>query len=391
MQPVSPSLFNLFASKNSQYWKSIEGCEIIHKVWGRCIIEKVDLPQKVIIVLGRKVALEYFRDEIFDGLCLPSEIVEKVSLFEIQKNEEEQLIIRRRMEEESKKNLEASIRQKARLEKEKIEREKQAEIDRLRFERAQQLEAKRIARVEAEKQSRLRVAQERSKLISELCSTKGIVNLIHFTRIENLKGILQQGLINRKELSRLPESERPNFNDQERFDGHIEAICLSVSFPNYQMFYKLNKDKPDDWVVLLLDSSILWDRDCAFCQTNAASSIISRIPLEQRKTFEALIQMFTDEENVSRDELAIPANFTTNPQAEVLVFDTIPIKYIRGVNFRSISAMKAWQNLNSYPENISLVASDTYFKPRRDWPNWQKSQEYHNVPPEFDEFEIIDI
>ncbi len=391
MQPVSPSLFNLFASKNPQHWKSIEGCEIIHKVWGRCIIDKVDLPQKVIIVLGRKVALEYFRDEIFDGLCLPSEIVEKVSLFEIQKHEEEQLIIRRRLEKESKKNLEASIRQNARLEKEKIAREKQEEIDRLRFERAQQQEAKRTAQVEAEKQSRLRAAQERSRLISEFCSIKGIVNLIHFTRIENLKSILQHGLINRKELSRLPESERPIFNDQERFDGHIEAICLSVSFPNYQMFYKLNKDKPDDWVVLLLDSSILWDLDCAFCQTNAASSKISSVPLEQRKTFEALKQMFTDEENVSREELGIPANFTTNPQAEVLVFDTIPVKYIRGVNFRSISAMKAWQNLNSYPENISLVASDTFFKPRSDWPKWQKSQENHNVPQEFDEFEIIDL
>ena len=171
----------------------------------------------------------------------------------------------------------------------------------------------------------------------------------------------------------MPESERPIFNDQERFDGHIEAVCLSISFPNYQMFYKLNKDKLDDWGVLLLNSSILWELDCAFCQTNAASSIISRIPLEQRKTFEALVQMFNDGENISRDELAKPANFTTNPQAEVLVFDTIPIKYIRCVNFRSISAMKAWQNLNSYPENISLVASDTYFKPRRDWPKWQKS------------------
>ncbi len=391
MQPVSPSLFNLFASKNPQYWKSIEGCEIIHKVWGRCIIEKVDLPQKVIIVLGRKVALEYFRDEIFDGLYLPSEIVEKVSLFEIQKNEEEQLIIRRRMEEESKKNLEASIRQKARLEKEKIEREKQAEIDRLRFERAQQLEANRIARVEAEKQSRLRAAQERSKRIAEYCSTKGIVHLIHFTKIENLKGILQQGLINRKELSRLPESERPIFNDQERFDSHTEAVCLSISFPNYLLFNKWKNQKPDDWAVILLYPSLLWELDCAFCQNNAASSIISRIPLEQRKTFEALVQMFTDEENVSREELVIPGNFTTNPQAEVLVFDTIPVKYIHCVNFRSISAMKAWQNLNSYPENISLVASDTYFKPRRDWPNWQKSQENHNVPPEFYEFEIIDI
>ncbi len=331
------------------------------------MIENVDLAQRIIIVQGRKIALEYFKDEIFDGLHLPSDIMEEFSLFQIQKHEEEQLIIRRQ------------------IEREKIAREKQAEIDRLRLEQAQKQEILRIARVEAEKRSRLEAAQKRSKQISELCSKKGIVNLIHFTRIENLKEILQKGLVNREELSRLPESERPIFNDRERFDGHIEAVCLSISFPNYQMFYKLNMDKPDDWVVLLLDSSILWELDCAFCQTNAASSIVSKIPLEQRKTYKALVQMFTDEENIFRDELGIPANYTTNPQAEVLVFDTIPIRYIRGVNFRSISAMKAWQYLHSYPENISLDASDTYFRPRLDYAKWQKTQKIPDPPQKFDE------
>lgn len=389
MQQVSPSLFYLFASNNTDNWKSIEGCEIIHKVWGKCIIEKVDLEQRVIMVFGRKVALDYFQDDIFEGLFLTLAIVDKITLFEIQKHKEDEITKQRRIEEEAKKNLEASTRRKARFEREKIEKEKLAEIDRVRLEHTQQQEANRIAQVEAIKQSKLRAQQERSKQIADFCSTKGIVNLIHFTRLENLKRILQQGLINRKELSSLPESECPIFNDPVRLDGHKEAVCLSISFPNYQMFYRLNKERMDEWGILLLNSSILWELDCAFCQTNAAASNISKIPLGERKTFEALVQMFNDGENISRYELAIPTNFPTNPQAEVLVFDKIPAKYIRCVNFRSISTMKAWQNLNLCPENISFVASDTYYKPRHDWAKWQKSQKNHDGPQELDEFEEI--
>lgn len=370
MQPVSPSLFGIFASTNSQYWKSIEGCEIVHKIWGKCIIEEVDLTQKVIIVLGRRVDLEYFRDDIFDELFLPSDVVEKVLLFAKQKHEDEQLLIKRQTEEELKKKFETSIRLKPRFGNEIIESVKKAEIKELRIERTQQLEVKRIAQDETENHFKPRTAQERRELISEFCSTKGVFNLIHFTKVENLKGIFQYGLINRKELSCLPVSERPSFNDQERFDGHVEAVCLSISFPNYQMFYKLNKIKPDDWVVLILNSSILWELDCAFCQTNAASSNISRIPLGERKTFESLVQMFNDVENIPRDEFAIPSYFTTNPQAEVLVFDKIPVQYIRSVHFHSLSAMKNWQNLYSYPKNICLVASDTFYKPRCDWSKW---------------------
>lgn len=365
MQSVRPSLFIKFASRYPQYWKAIEGCEVTHKYSGKGIITRVDLYDKVVIFQGRKVGLGFIRDEIFTGLYVPSEIAEKIFEFEEQEQKKTRLLMRRR------------------LEKEKIEKEKLAEIERLRLEQSRQQEIKRAARLEAEKQSKIRAAQERARLIQEFCAKRGIENLVHFTRMENLSMILQKGLMSRKELSGLPAAERPIFNDHERLDGHTEAVCLSISFTNYQMFYKYNQNNPSAWCVLLLNPSILWDLDCAFCQANASSSAISRTPIEERKSYNSLVQMFSNVENVPRDNSAIPAYYPTNPQAEVLVFDTIPINYIRGVHFKSIAAMQNWQKSSHQPNCLSMEASSIYFTYRQDFREWQKPKDNYDEPHDY--------
>jgi hypothetical protein len=200
---------------------------------------------------------------------------------------------------------------------------------------------------------------------------------------------MQNGLINRKELSRLSETEQPVFNDHERFDGHSEAICLTISYPNYRMFYKLNNNNPAEWALILINASILSELDCAFCYDNAASSIISRIPLANRRKFEALEQMFRDTKAVSRKEIGVPVHFPTNPQAEVLVFNPIPSKYIKCIHFRTLEAMKKMNISELLPEGISLEVNDTYFKPRHDWHAWQTSQVIQDGQQEFQEEEEI--
>jgi hypothetical protein len=124
--------------------------------------------------------------------------------------------------------------------------------------------------------------------IRRICNRHCITTLVHFTRIENLRSILQNGLLNRSLL----ETRGQQFfcNDSDRVDGHPEAICLSISFPNYRMFYSIRKQKEkaeevkdSQWVVLLLDAKVLWELDCAFCQENASSNAVRHIPLEDRK------------------------------------------------------------------------------------------------------------
>jgi hypothetical protein len=87
------------------------------------------------------------------------------------------------------------------------------------------------------------------------------------------------------------------------------------------MFYKYSKDSRSNWVVLLLTSAILWEKDCAFCKENAASNSVRSLPLADRKTPMAFRNLFTDYDSINRRELNIPINYPTHPQAETLVFD----------------------------------------------------------------------
>jgi len=76
----------------------------------------------------------------------------------------------------------------------------------------------------------------RRDAIRAYCAARRIDTLIHFTRLENLAGILADGILPRSAPG--GQARRVIFNDGVRIDGHKDAVCLSVSFPNYKMFYK---------------------------------------------------------------------------------------------------------------------------------------------------------
>ena len=126
--------------------------------------------------------------------------------------------------------------------------------------------------------------QNRESQIRQICTERSITTLFHFTRIENLRSILQEGLLSHSNLE--TREPRPLFNDNDRADWCPEANCLSISFPNYKMFYSIRGKKKAEgvkdsqWVILLLNADILWELDCAFCQTNAASSSLSTLSLK---------------------------------------------------------------------------------------------------------------
>ncbi|MCS7032304.1 MAG: DUF4433 domain-containing protein, partial [Gloeomargarita sp. SKYG116] len=133
------------------------------------------------------------------------------------------------------------------------------------------------------------------------------------------------------------------------------------------------------WVVLVLDASVLWELDCAFCRENAASRSVTQIPLNERKRFSALEAMFGDLPNCRRQELNIPDNYPTHPQAEVLVFEPIPVSYIREIHFRDKADIM--EPRVNFPELLSPMAcciSELYFGPRQDWPFW-RNQPYSEI------------
>ena len=227
--------------------------------------------------------------------------------------------------------------------------------------------------------------QDRESQIRQICKERGITTLVHFTRIENLRSILQEGLIGRSFLE--VRRQRFLFNDDSRADGHKEAVCLSISFPNYQMFYGTRKRKEktegvdnSQWVIFLITAEVLWELDCAFCQDNAARKVVSGTSLEDRKRPDALETMFGDFYDIRHQDLLIPENYPTHPQAEVLVSDPIPVRYIKAIHFWNEDAQNQWLPGSTGTDYETACTDRTYFKYRSDYEVWKPENFKDGIP-----------
>ncbi len=217
--------------------------------------------------------------------------------------------------------------------------------------------------------------QRRAEEIRDFCQQRKITDICHFTRIENLRGILTEGLIPRAELENRPPASRPIFVDDWRLDGHTNASCLSISFPQYKMFYSKRRQSGDDdlWVVITYDYSVITRLDAAFINYNAAANYNCGVDVSQRKSVDSLKELFDDFGGVKREHLLIPESYPTNPQSEVLVFDTISTNFIKEVCFYREEPAKKW-----IAENKEIYPLDTYwmggpvFNGRRDYAAWRK-------------------
>lgn len=201
--------------------------------------------------------------------------------------------------------------------------------------------------------------------IPEFVAERGINYLMHFTRASNLDSILTRGLVQRNAL--IAEGFN-GYNDHLRIDG-TDAVCLSIGFPNYKMFYGVQKDHPGEtWVILVVHPQALWDLDCAFCATNAASNSVTSIPLAQRKGLAAFQAMYADWPTKSRAELNIPDFYPTNPQAEVLALQGVPRNYILTVVTLNEEVKQSL--IAKYP-GVDVRAIAKFFRYRTDYAHWK--------------------
>ena len=162
--------------------------------------------------------------------------------------------------------------------------------------------------------------------------------LVHFTRVENLPSIMQHGLCS---ITTLTEADVGfTANDRLRLEGRPDAVCLSVSYPNEKMFAHYRWKAPEQaWVVLVIDRSVLWTLNVAFCNHNAADHRIRQQPLDDLKTVSAFDNLFNPVQGLpSREESKLLAFDPTDVQAEVLAFDTVSPDLIKGVVFSDASS-----------------------------------------------------
>lgn len=204
--------------------------------------------------------------------------------------------------------------------------------------------------------------------MKHILEARQINELVHFTHVKNLVSILDRGLLPVSEL------DEHNFgyyyNDEHRYDKCTNAVCTSIEFPNYKMFWPLHKFDPN-WIVIKLDASIICDYDCAFCITNAGSALSYNIPLGLRKGKIAFLKLFDEVHPVyTREEMNIPTYYPTDPQAEVLIFGCIPTNYINCIIFKDFDVYNNYKT--TIPSYIQAYVDLDIFEGRSDHKFWSK-------------------
>lgn len=375
---ISSSYFRRYASLHPETWNEIIGMDIIHVKWGRCTIEKIEGGGSRLRVGGHHIAIGGFTDDSFSGLVVSSDLADTIMAYIKRRDELDE---QEWAEQETKRLLEEEEAERIEREKKQLEATRLAKIKE-EAENRRRLELERQATLERERRNQ---KQKRAQSIRSYCKERGISRLFHFTRIENLSSILEHGLLGRQQLGNLHLSTPPKTNDNDRFDGFPDALCLSISYPNYKMFYKLSMDNQGQWVILLLDSYILWEFDCAFFETNAASLIVRNMDISHRKEYSSFVNLFGDRPGIKRQDIPLSDQYTTDPQAEVLVFEPIPPEYFISVYFFDETAKQNWlrqTRICRYPPK-RLIANPGYFRPRHDYRFWASNKKLgvpHDMP-----------
>lgn len=227
----------------------------------------------------------------------------------------------------------------------------------------------------------MQVKKRHEDKVLEVVKKRKIEHLIHFTRIENLSGILQHGLVPVSMHEKMKiKSIR---NDEKRYDQRRDCTSCSIGFPNWQLFYSFQiRDLAARWVIIRLKPEVLFSPQGInlFCKTNAARVLPKCTNFTTLCTITAFEGMFCDpimtskDQSISRAALQIPDYMTTDPQAEILVSDIIDTKYIDSICFKDPDDIKQYiQNYGASVLKLYDYSSRSFlFEPRKDYKLWEK-------------------
>lgn len=205
--------------------------------------------------------------------------------------------------------------------------------------------------------NKLLIRKERSEILKK----RNIEKIVHFTKVENLESIFENGILSVNRLNDSSIAYSPS--DPFRLDDKLNMISTSISFPNYKMFYSKRMENTDiDWAVITIDPNLIIHKlDSEFYKTNAASGIYSFDYSPTSNNF--LLDMFYDE---GRDP-NIPKSYPTDPQAEILINNKIPNTYFNSVETRkNISKVKSLTRT----AGIDYNPNSHLFSYRSDYKRW---------------------
>lgn len=200
--------------------------------------------------------------------------------------------------------------------------------------------------------------------ITDYLDSRNITSFLHFSPICNLDSILKNGICSRDYC----KSYNITFQhtDEKRLDDLEYLISLSISFPNYQMRHKKEKEMKQRFIIIEIDPSIIKKfgvGERRFCNMNAASTKIDKIIGPNLKHLKS---MFAGDDIRKTQEL--PLQYTTDPQAEVLLKGPIPIEYIKKIHFDN---SKDFSHYFEKYHSPLFVEDRSYFTYRKDYAYYQ--------------------
>ena len=219
--------------------------------------------------------------------------------------------------------------------------------------------------------------------IEQFLKANKITSLTHFTRLENLKSILQNGIFTGMMLSADPKFSDIQRNQPKLPESWQGSASMNISFPDFRLLSQLRENLSRCyWVIIEIDARFMMDQPCYFFQKSAVE-IINDTEFSQNinpllQTTKMFRSLFTDTETIKRNKLGIPDAYPTNPQAEVLTFSPVPTRYFQKVNFCNDYIFNEWV-LNNLDFATSLdkkiwQVSMRLFSPRCDYVHWKTRQ-----------------
>jgi hypothetical protein len=205
----------------------------------------------------------------------------------------------------------------------------------------------------------------RIPLVEEIDGMKNFIKdnnidkLVHFTPIKNIPNIMRYGLIPRKHLDQdlVRLALDPVFTDNYRQENIREANCLSITSPNYKMFYSKRNISKCSWAVLSIDPLILLQIHFTFTDKNAATKAPTIDGINGlQKCFHT---------PPLRERLNLDDNMPTNPQAEALEDSIIPPNFIK-----KIIVNNAADSNHLKQHGLTSEINSKYFAPRKDYQHW---------------------